>query len=360
MANPKKPPRMEKTKYGTYCVIWHNNGRQKQFSLRTEDLRTAENRFAGWLQKVRSEETIDTDPYVGDCLDIWFDQWIKGQMLSEIRYPSVIRNLKKYFGNKRVSEVNRDHAKEYRILREQTNEIGRGKCSQATTRHELQKLRACFRFMAERVEPKERRISKSIIPYIDLPPPAPARNRVLTNEELQRLEEYCVNSSSNKFHNQGGYRKRSNRISKASRFLMLAMETAQRKSAILELKWEQVDLNLNLIRFLPYGKNQSIKQRPTVPISTKLKSFLDMIIDQKINNYVCDSPSDIHYQVSVISHQLDIPGLSPHVLRHTWATRKIIDGHPIEKVAEFLGDNPDTVRENYMHLTPDYLRSVVD
>ena len=29
-----------------------------------------------------------------------------------------------------------------------------------------------------------------------------------------------------------------------------------------------------------------------------------------------------------------------------WATRKIIDGHLIEKVAEFLGDNPDTVIQN--------------
>ncbi len=360
MANPKKPPRLTKSKYGTYVVVWHNKGRQKEFSLRTTDLRTAENRFAGWLQKIRAEEVIDTDPYVGDCLDIWFNQWIKGQMLSEARYPSVVNNLKAYFGNKRVSEVTRQHSKEYRTIRENTFEIGLGKCSPATTRHELQKLRACFNFMATKVEPKERRIKREIIPYVDLPPPAPSRDRVLTTEELERLNDFCINPATNKFHYQGGYRKQSNRISKISRFLMLAMETAQRKSAILELKWDQVDLDLNLIQFNPKGRNQTIKKRPAVPISTKLRSFFDMIKHEIISDYVCDTVNDIHYNISVVSQKLDIPGLSPHVLRHTWITRKIIAGQPIEKVAEFVGDDPETIRKHYIHLTPDYLRSVVD
>ena len=48
------------------------------------------------------------------------------------------------------------------------------------------------------------------------------------------------------------------------------------------------------------------------------------------------------------------------MFRHTWATNAVIDGKPIEQVAAFLGDTVDTVRKNYIHLTPDYLRSVVD
>ena len=93
MPNPQKPPRMEKIG-NVYYILWRGDGKPQRKSLRTEDLRTAENRFAGWLQKFKADEIIDTDPYVGDCLDIWFKQWIEGRMLSEIRYPAVINNLK--------------------------------------------------------------------------------------------------------------------------------------------------------------------------------------------------------------------------------------------------------------------------
>jgi hypothetical protein len=33
-------------------------------------------------------------------------------------------------------------------------------------------------------------------------------------------------------------------------------------------------------------------------------------------------------------------------------------GIPIDKVAKFMGDTVKTVRENYEHLSPDYLRDV--
>ena len=357
----RKPPRIAKVENGDiYYILWNDKGTPRRKSLGTTDLQKAENIFAGWLVEYRKDFEIDADPYVGDCLDLWFEQWIKGQMLSENRYPSVVNNLKAYFGRKRVSEVTREHSREYRTIREHTLEIGKGKCSPATTRHELQKLRACFNFMANRVEPKERRVKREIIPYIDLPPPAPSRDRVLTPEELEKLNDFCINPATNKFHYQGGYRKQSNRISKISRFLMLAIETAQRKTAILELKWDQVDLDLNLIQFNPRGRNQTIKKRPAIPMSKNLRSFLEMIKHERISEYVCDSKTDIHYNVSVLAHKLDIPGLSPHVLRHTWITRKVMAGHQIEKVAEYVADDPETIRKHYIHLTPDYLRSVVD
>ena len=357
MPNPQKPPRMEKIG-NVYYILWRGDGKPQRKSLRTEDLRTAENRFAGWLQKFKADEIIDTDPYVGDCLDIWFKQWIEGRMLSEIRYPAVINNLKAYLGNKRVSEVTRTHSLEYATMR-RTGQIGwRGKKgAEATIRHELNKLRACFNFMASKVEPKERRISREIIPYVELPKPAPPRNRVLTTEELDKLRNFC---ESRTFVNHAPYRPPSDRIHRDARFIMLAMETAQRKTAILELKWDQIDLEKKRIQFNPYGRLQTSKRRPAIPISSRLITFLHKIYEEKINDYVLDSPTDIHWNISKIAHTLDIPGLSAHVFRHTWATRAVENGADLLKVASFLGDTIDTVRENYMHLSPDYLSDVVD
>ena len=48
------------------------------------------------------------------------------------------------------------------------------------------------------------------------------------------------------------------------------------------------------------------------------------------------------------------------MFRHTWATRSVETGADLLKVASFLGDTIDTVRENYMHLSPDFLADVVD
>ena len=59
-----------------------------------------------------------------------------------------------------------------------------------------------------------------------------------------------------------------------------------------------------------------------------------------------------------VSSALKIDGLTAHVFRHTWATRKVMAGVPIAKVAAFLGDNEETVSKNYIHLSPDYFRDV--
>jgi len=48
------------------------------------------------------------------------------------------------------------------------------------------------------------------------------------------------------------------------------------------------------------------------------------------------------------------------VFRNTWTTRSVEAGADLLKVASFLGDTIDTVRENYMHLSPDFLAHVVD
>ncbi len=130
------------------------------------------------------------------------------------------------------------------------------------------------------------------------------------------------------------------------------METAQRKTAILELKWEQVDFERRIITFNPYGRNQTIKRRPPIPTSSRLIPLLTRYHKERVN--------DCHEAIKRVGKELQIDGLSAHVFRHTGATNAVIDGKPIEQVAAFLGDTVDTVRKNYIHLTPDYLRSVVD
>ena len=347
-----KPPELKQHKNEKWYVAFREDGRSKRVSLRTTDQEIATLRFSGWLNDHKIFTEVVQDPTVRVCLDLWMSQWIEGRMLSEVRYPSIVKNLNAYFGKMPISYIERAHSNKYIELRK-SGLIGRSNAATGTIRRELQALRACFRFMHERVEPREQRISRDLIPYVEMPPASAPRNRVLSEEEVHLLRDTCSNHVIN-----GPGRRPSNRMSRVGRFVMLAMETAQRKTAIEQLRWDQVSIERNQIQFNPQGRLQSIKRRPALSISPMLKPVLERAKSEAINDYVLDKPSSLYEAVRSLGQSLNIDDLHPHVFRHTWATRAITRGVPIEKVAKFMGDTVETVRKNYEHLAPDYLDDV--
>ena len=149
-------------------------------------------------------------------------------------------------------------------------------------------------------------------------------------------------------------------MSRIGRFVMLALETAQRKAAICELKWDQVKFDVNQIQFNPEGRLQTQKKRPTVPISPVLRPVLERMFEERINDYVIDHSNGVWEPLKKLASDFEIEGLHPHVFRHTWATHAVLRGVPIKKVAMFLGDKEKTVIDNYQHLSPDYLEDVFE
>jgi len=351
---------MQPNKAGNYYVHYHQDGRSQRDSLRTKDVSIAAARFQGWLDGHRIETNISDDPIISDILEWWMDQWIRGRMLSENRYPAVVANPNKYFGNMRVSEITRKDSAKYIELRRSgaiTGQPGRG-AADSTIYHEMKELRAALNFMTAKVEPRERRLIKEMLPFIEVCQKSPSRDRVLSNDELQSLRDKCLEDALT-----GPIFRPSNRMSRISRFVWLAIETAQRKTAILELKWSQVDFEMGkrgLIFFNPEGRNQTSKRRPPLPISTKLLEVLKIAYDQKVSDYVLDKPTNLDYHIIKVGEEVGIDRLHAHLFRHTWATHRAMEGKTIEKIAQFLGDTEETVRKNYIHLTPDYLEDVVD
>ena len=344
----KSPPRLLPDRAGNYYAHYWD-GRSQRKSLRTNDLFIATARFEGWLKAFNNDKLVDDDPTVEQALSLWFDQWITGRMISAKRYPSLIKNLNRLFGNMRISEITREDSRNYFNVRS-AGVIGRNKAATGTIRRELEALRACFNFMCTKVEPRERRIDAKTLPYIELPPESLPRERVLSEDELQLLINACEQ------HCQAD----SNRMSRISRFIFLAMETAQRKTSILELTWSRVNFDRGMITFLPEGRAQTRKRRVPLPMSTRLRSVLERAYDERINDIVLDTSRSIDYQLKLMASQLGIDDLSAHVFRHTWATRKAMAGLSLHKIAMFLGDTEKTVRQNYVHLTPDYLSDAVD
>ena len=352
MSKPK-PPRIKRSSFGTWYVHFTEGKRSQRQSLGTKDQKEAETRLAGWIEQRDLEEQLCADPTIAVILDTWYDQWVDGQMQSQVRYPSVIKNLKQYFGKMPVSTVLRKHSRDYADIRRK-GIIGRCPASESTIRQEMTRLRAALRFMVERVEPKERRLDPKLVPYVEKPAPSPPRDKVLTRDELDSLYSYCMEDRNRQIKGS------KERISREGRFCIIAMETAQRKSAIQELQWDQVDFTRMVIQFNPRGRNQTSKRRPALPISDRLMVLLKTAFEERTKDYVLDSKTDVHYGVKRIFADLGIEGASPHTFRHTWATHAIEDGISISKVAEFLGDSEETVKENYKHLQPDYLRDVIN
>jgi len=353
MGKQTLPPRLHQADNGWWYVLYHEHGRGQRKALRTQDQKIAAERFSGWIDQYQLDTKISLDPTISEILDLWFNQWVDGRMLSQERYPSVINNLNQHFGDMPVSSVLREHSVKYQKLR-RSGIIGRCPASESTIRHELTRLRAALNFMVDRVEPKERRLDRSILPYIERPAASPPRDRVLSYEELDLIYQYSLEDRNRQVLGSKA------RISREGRFCILAMETAQRKSAIQELKWEQVDFATLLIKFNPDGRIQTQKRRPTLPISEKLLVMLQIAYEERINDYVLDVKTDVHYGVKRIFEDLGIETASPHTFRHTFATHRITEGVPVDKVAMFLGDEENTVRKNYAHLQPDYLREVVE
>lgn len=348
MAQEAQEPRLKKYKNKWY-IYYREKNRSQRVSTWTDDLEVATIRFQGWLKESKINYEVIKDPTIEECLELWFDQWIAGRMLSENRYTAIINNLNAFFGKMTVSEVNRSHSIKYIELRA-NGLIGSKKGASGTIRGELQRLRACLRFMRERVEPKEQRISKDVCPYVELPLPSPPRDRVLSEDEVSLLRETCSSLVIN-----GRGRKPSNRMSRVGRFIIIAMETAQRKKAIEELLWEQVDFDKNLIYFNPEGRLQTIKKRSVLPMGSRLRPVMEQAKQEAINKYVLDKDTSLYDAVVSLGKKLNIDGLHPHVFRHTWATRAVTRGVALKKVAMYLGDSEKTVRDNYEHLSPNYL-----
>ena len=351
----KLPPRISQETNGYWYVYWHDGKRDREHSLRTKDRTTAETRFLGWLEQRQKDAIIEEDPLVSYCLDIWFDQHVQ-HLATWQRLKSVIKNLNTGFGSLRVSEITRKHSTDYTNAR-MTAKIGRSCATTGTCRLELQELRACMRFMCERVEPRERRLPNDLMPYFDLPPASPPRDRVITKDEWDRYYDFALNQN---YNGQGVAL--SNRRHRIQTFIVLAGETAQRKTAILTLEYSQVHWDrgkFGMINFLPTGTTQTKKRRPWVPMTELLRRVLEQAYEQRVNDLVLDKVTDVKSGLDRVNAQLGIEGVTPHTFRHTWATNQIMAGKDIKKVAEFMGDTEKTVRENYEHLAPDYLEDFV-
>ncbi|MDX2147950.1 MAG: site-specific integrase [Planctomycetota bacterium] len=179
------------------------------------------------------------------------------------------------------------------------------------------------------------------IPYVRLlPKPAP-RDRFLTPDEVQRLLAACTEPH-------------------LRRFVLIALHTLQRPSAILNLRVEQVDLTWNRIDFLPRGSIQHNKRRPIVPITATLRPELEKALEESVSGYVVELGGKrikkLRHSFRTACTKAGIRDASPGVLRHTGATLLAAAGVPLREVSGMLGHTTSQITERvYAKRRPEFL-----
>jgi integrase len=189
-----------------------------------------------------------------------------------------------------------------------------------------------------------RRRKLAFAPYIMSLRNPPPRQRFLTAEESQRLLHAC-------------------KPMHLKRFVLIALHTLQRPSAILGLRVEQVDLTHNHIDFLPAGQAQSSKQRPVVKMSGTLREVIIDAIASSQSGHVIESNgqpiASIKRAFAQAAASAGLKGVTPYTLRHTGATLLAAAGIPMRQIAGMLGHSTQRMTEAYAKHRPEFQAEAV-
>lgn len=262
------------------------------------------------------------------------------------RHDAAWKNLQPHFGHLTPQQVTEDVVAKYGEKR-RTGALGR-KSRESTVRTELLYLIACFNWCAS---PKRKPpiLARADVPHIELPPPPAPRDRWLTTDEIGRLLQ------SAEALRQG------ERLSRGERFLWLALETASRKTAILNLDWPRVDFETGVVDYREPGRRETKKRRSVVPISATLLPVLKRMHDERQGDgLVLDNDASIDDILGRIAAHAKIDGMTPHVLRHTAATHMARRGVPLWHIAKILRITLAVAEKTYAHHCPDDLRAAID
>lgn len=209
--------------------------------------------------------------------------------------------------------------------------------SVATVRTELAALKAALRWAAGT---EIGIIAKA--PAIAMPRRPEPRVRWMTRDEADRLLAAC-------------------RAHHVKLFVTLALHTAARSGAILALTWDRVDLDNRLIDFREPGGIQTRKRKVAVPVNNTLHAALVearmLATAETVIEWAGGRVARIKHAFRDTATRAGLPGVTPHVLRHTAVTWMLQAGVSIWDAASMAGMTTEMVERVYGHAHPDYLRS---
>ena len=351
MPRANKGPYLAVNKYGVYEIRYTQDGRSLRKTAGTKDSRTAQKALAAFLTADIDHRSSKKNPTVTQALALYRKQ-IVGQRNTEgsaERADVCIANLTRGLGKEPVDAIT-----DTKVVKYTTGRMG-GKfgttgraVKSGTVRRELAILVAAVNYLVN-----TKRLSADSAPWIQLPAAGAAREFFLYEFETDALLQFGMADSD-------GH----GRMSRAARFVVLALASAARPRSIETLRWDQVDLDKKQFRFTASG---TTKRRVPVPIPSWSLPILDMMKRERGGEYVLDTDMPIRpafeWFMKRAAKALNSERyllLTRHGLRHTAATQMARSGANLFELAGILGDSLATVEKNYLHHCPDHLREAAN
>ena len=237
-----------------------------------------------------------------------------------------LSHLKKFMGNKKLSGISAKDIQDYQAKR---LKLGR---KPATVNREL----ACLKHLFNVAKQQSAFFGDNPVSKVKFLEEDNVKDRILTIEEEDRLLDHIPPN--------------------IKPIVIAALNTGLRKSEILSLKWENVDLENNLITI--EAKNTKSKRLKRIPINSVYRRFLlQHKLQTGFSEYVHLTPNgapykgegSLKYSFTNACKRANIEGLTFHGLRHTAGTRMVEAGVSIFSVSKILGHASITTTMRYAH-----------
>ena len=241
-------PKLDKADNGYFYAYWSDNGRSRRKSMGSKDAVVAQERFAQWLLMRGAEDSEGQDIYTVEDAWVVYRKFHGAKVASPETLDYNWANLRHQFAALTVSAVRQDVVDAYVVART-AGRIGRA-AKGPTIRKELGTLQAAMNFCTRRPHAL---YPASALEPIEMPAASEPRDRWLRTSEIRALMAAAAEM------------RRGEALSRLERFLWLALETAARVQAILDLTWDRVDFEAGVIHYDVPGRKKTKKGRAAVP-----------------------------------------------------------------------------------------------
>jgi integrase/recombinase XerD len=251
-------------------------------------------------------------------------------------YLRVVENFARHFG-KRPDRLTQDNIREYQVYLLQERKLQAG-----TVGLHIAALRFFFVKTLRR-------------PYLQLDLPSPKRPKrlptVLSQEEVARLMESA-----------------NNLLDYA--MLMTLYATGVRRAELSRLKVEDID-SQRMIVHIRQGKGNRDRDVPLTPRLLKtLREYWQWmkpktyLFPGMVNNWRADKPLTPKCVWSAVQDAAKRAGItkrvSPHTLRHSWATHLLENGTDLRTIQMLMGHADLRATSVYLHLSRRHLQAVIN
>lgn len=257
-----------------------------------------------------------------------------------------------YIGDADIETVNLDFFQDYVIKLSTTKRVSGELYAMKSTKGCMILLRSAFQFAYEKGYISEKKDFGVRYPKRIENPKA----LFFTDYEVRKLMDYCINHPN---HNTLG--------------ILIALNTGMRIGELAALKWSDIDFNSNIInvnktmcRIRDHNSEEystklvistpktatSIRQ---IPINSHLLADLKRFKGRP-TQYVLSGrktprePQNFRFWYKRLLKKLELPNLRLHCLRHTFASRAILNGIDAKTLSEILGHSDvQTTLRLYVH-----------